>query len=105
MRRVAFDRAQFSDRFDVQNMVLTLCRSIASSRKRKLRELFAVATDEDGIPNFDFSDPGATPATPAEQKFLNDSDVLQYVALFLNTYSFFLRHQVASRRLTIFDLS
>ena len=49
------------------------------SRKRKLRELFAVATDEDGIPNYDPSDPDAPTATPAEQKFLNDFNILQYV--------------------------
>ncbi|KAH6627606.1 hypothetical protein F5144DRAFT_278672 [Chaetomium tenue] len=51
-------------------------RSIAFSRKRKLRELFAVATD-DGIPNHDPNDPDAPTATPAEQKFLNEFDILQ----------------------------
>jgi chromatin modification-related protein VID21 len=42
-----------------------------------LRELFAVATEVDGIPNFDFTDPDAPPTTTAEAKFLFDSDILQ----------------------------
>ncbi|KAK0646101.1 hypothetical protein B0T16DRAFT_153476 [Cercophora newfieldiana] len=49
--------------------------SILTSRKRKLRELFAIATDEDGIPSFDFSNIDGPPATAAEQKFLNDCDL------------------------------
>jgi chromatin modification-related protein VID21 len=62
--------------------VLTTCSSIASSRKRKLRELFAIAAaDRDGIPNFDLSDPDAPPTAPAEEKFLNEADILQYVTL------------------------
>ncbi|KAK3313756.1 hypothetical protein B0H66DRAFT_643249 [Apodospora peruviana] len=51
--------------------------SIVVSRKRKLRELFAVATEEDGIPNHDFSNPDAPPTTTAEAKFLFESDILQ----------------------------
>jgi chromatin modification-related protein VID21 len=62
--------------------MLTICSAIVTSRKRKLRELFAVATAVDGIPNFDFGDPDAPPATQAEAKFLFDSDILQYVSLF-----------------------
>ncbi|KAB5558132.1 hypothetical protein GE09DRAFT_1058198 [Coniochaeta sp. 2T2.1] len=53
------------------------CSAIVTSRKRKLRELFAVATEVDGIPNFDFADPDAPPTTQAEAKFLWDSDILQ----------------------------
>ncbi|OIW33684.1 hypothetical protein CONLIGDRAFT_652181 [Coniochaeta ligniaria NRRL 30616] len=53
------------------------CSAIVTSRKRKLRELFAVATEVDGIPNFDFSDPDAPPTTQSEAKFLWDSDILQ----------------------------
>jgi len=71
----------------VQKSVLTVCRSIASSRKRKLRELFAIATDEDGIPNYDYTDPDATPATLAEEKFLKESDIFLCVH---NTYMPFL---------------
>ncbi|KAM7192782.1 chromatin modification-related protein eaf-1 [Naviculisporaceae sp. PSN 640] len=51
--------------------------SIVTSRKRKLRELYAVATAEDGIPNFDFSDPDAPPPTEAEGKFLLECDISQ----------------------------
>ncbi|KAK4217388.1 chromatin modification-related protein eaf-1 [Rhypophila decipiens] len=51
--------------------------SILTSRKRKLRELFAVAADQDGIPNFDFSDPDAQPKAEAEAKFLFECDILQ----------------------------
>lgn len=47
------------------------------SRKRKLRELFAVATEVDGIPNYDFTDPDAPSTTRSEAKFLEDSDILQ----------------------------
>ena len=79
MRLVSIDRANFTDHFDVCCAILTCTSSIVLSRKRKLRELFAVATDQDGIPNFDFSNPDAPPATPAEAKFLIDSDILQYV--------------------------
>ncbi|KAK4447036.1 chromatin modification-related protein eaf-1, partial [Podospora aff. communis PSN243] len=49
--------------------------SIVRSRKRKLRELYAIATVEDAIPSFDFCDPDAPPTTPAEQKFLDDTDL------------------------------
>ncbi|KAJ4292135.1 RNA polymerase II transcription elongation factor SpEAF [Collariella sp. IMI 366227] len=52
-------------------------RSIATSRKRKLRELWAVATDEDGIPSLDLTDADAPAATPAEEKFLVASDILR----------------------------
>lgn len=58
-----------------------MCSAIVKSRKRKLRELFAVATEVDGIPNFDFSDPDALPITEAESKFLADCDISQYAPL------------------------
>jgi hypothetical protein len=84
VRIAAFDRAQFSDHFDGRHAALTIFRSIASSRKRKLRELFAVATDEhDGIPDLDSSDPDAPPTRPAESKFLAEFDICQYVPLCL----------------------
>jgi len=75
VRIISIDRAHFPDHFDVQSPLLTRCSSILTSRKRKLRELFAVATDEDGFPSFDFSDPDAPPITPLEQKFLNECDI------------------------------
>jgi hypothetical protein len=85
VRDASIDRAHFSRHFDVHKSVLTTCSSIASSRKRKLRELFAVATDHDGIPDYDFSDADAPWTTPAEEKFLNESDILQYVTPSQNT--------------------
>ncbi|KAK4662169.1 RNA polymerase II transcription elongation factor SpEAF [Podospora pseudopauciseta] len=51
--------------------------SIVQSRKRKLRELYAVATDEDGIPNLDLSNLDAAPTAPAETSFLIDTDFTQ----------------------------
>jgi hypothetical protein len=82
-------------------LVLIVCRSIASSRKRKLRELFAVATDQDGIPNFDFSDPDAPTTTPAEEKFLNDCDILRYVPLPSSIMLVLLRHDHVASSLGI----
>ena len=59
--------------------MLTCGSSIVQSRKRKLRELFLVATGDDGIPTLDFSDPDALPTTTAEAGFLFECDILQYV--------------------------
>lgn len=63
----------------MQKWWLIRCSAIVQSRKRKLRELFAIATQVDGIPNLDFSDPDAPPVNDAEAKFLADCDILQYV--------------------------
>lgn len=60
-------------------MVLTPLSAIVLSRKRKLRELFVVATEADGLPNVDLSNPDAPPTTPAEIRFLQECDILQYV--------------------------
>lgn len=59
--------------------MLIICSSIVKSRKRKLRELYHVATDGDGSPADDLTDLNAPPTTPAEAKFLLESDLLQYV--------------------------
>ena len=59
--------------------MLTRCSSIVTSRKRKLRELYAVATDEDGFPNYDLIEFDTRPASPGEAKFLFDCEILQYV--------------------------
>ncbi|EOO02802.1 putative myb and hsa domain protein [Phaeoacremonium minimum UCRPA7] len=45
--------------------------------QRKLRELYHVATEPNGLPNFDFTNPDAPPTTPGENQFLVDSDILQ----------------------------
>lgn len=54
--------------------------AIVTSRKRKLRELFAVATQADTLPDDGFANPDAPAATPAEWQFLQASDILQYVS-------------------------
>lgn len=76
---ISIDRANFSDHFDMGIVVLTMRSAIVTSRKRKLRELFAVASVVDGVPNYNFKDPDAPPTTPAESQFLIDCDILQYV--------------------------
>jgi chromatin modification-related protein VID21 len=53
--------------------------AIVASRKRKLRELFAVATHAEGLPHDGFSKPDAPPSTQAELDFLQGNDILQYV--------------------------
>ncbi|POR39072.1 Chromatin modification-like protein EAF1 [Tolypocladium paradoxum] len=53
------------------------CSAIVTSRKRKLRELFAVATQVDALPDDGFANPDAPAATPAEWQFLQASDILQ----------------------------
>jgi chromatin modification-related protein VID21 len=55
------------------------CSSIARSRKRKLRELFAVATAPDGVPTHSVADPDAQLTNAAEIQFLERCDVLKYV--------------------------
>jgi hypothetical protein len=56
------------------------CSSIVQSRKRKLRELYSIATGDDAFPSLDFSNLDAPPTAAAEQKFLHECDILQYVA-------------------------
>ncbi|KXH48864.1 hypothetical protein CNYM01_04880 [Colletotrichum nymphaeae SA-01] len=51
--------------------------SIVTSRKRKLRQLFAVATEGDALPTNDFANPDAPPATAAEIQFLQGCDISQ----------------------------
>lgn len=54
--------------------------AIVTSRKRKLRELFAVASQVDPLPDDGFANPDAPAATPAEWQFLQASDIVQYVS-------------------------
>jgi chromatin modification-related protein VID21 len=61
--------------------------AITRSRKRKLRELFAVATAEDGIPTGVPTDPDAPPTSDTEARFLEGNDILQYV-VFLSSKHF-----------------
>lgn len=78
VRTPPFDRAGSSDSDDINFVVLTLLSSIVRSRKRKLRELFAVATTTDGVPKYSLANPDVPPLTPAEQDFLRQCDILQY---------------------------
>ena len=59
--------------------MLMAASSIGTARKRKLRELYSVATEADAAPNPIFKDGDATAASPPELSFLLDSDILRYV--------------------------
>ena len=61
--------------------MLTGLSAIVTSRKRKLRELFAVATQVDTLPTDAFVNADAPAATAAEWQFLQANDILQYVSL------------------------
>jgi hypothetical protein len=61
-----------------QNLYANNCSGIVTSRKRKLREIYAISGTEDAIPN-SFATLEAPPTTTAETKFLELSDILQYV--------------------------
>lgn len=53
--------------------------SIRQSRKRKLKELYRVATVLNGIPNFAPGQLDAPPTDEAEAKFLDANDILKSV--------------------------
>ncbi|CAM1502935.1 Fc.00g077110.m01.CDS01 [Cosmosporella sp. VM-42] len=53
------------------------CSSIVTSRKRKLRELFAVASQVESVPNDVLANPDAPTTTAAEWQFLQANDVFQ----------------------------
>lgn len=73
---VAFEREKFCDHFDIDSMVLIFRSSIVTARKRKLRELYAVATESDGIPSYDTTSLDAKPPNAAETQFLFQTDIL-----------------------------
>lgn len=75
-----FDRAQLPGSGDAKFVVLTPCSAIVRSRKRKIRELFAVATVEDGIPSVSLVNLDAPPTNAAESKYLDASDLSKYVS-------------------------
>ncbi|POS84355.1 hypothetical protein EPUL_003962, partial [Erysiphe pulchra] len=50
---------------------------IVKSRKRKLREFFAVCDNSSTIPQLDISNPDTPPINPAEAHFLDVTDILQ----------------------------
>lgn len=55
------------------------CSGIVTSRKRKLREFFAVCDNEGPVPQTTYSSPDAPPTTAAEERFLDVTDILKYV--------------------------
>lgn len=73
------DRANFSAAKDIIFALLTPCSAIVASRKRKLRELFAVATGAEGQSHDGFANPDAPPATQAEGNFLQANEIIKYV--------------------------
>lgn len=83
----SFERADFSDQNEVLFAVLTACSAIVASRKRKLRELFAVATQTESLPQDAFANPDAPATTAAEWQFLQTSEILQCVSLNLMFFS------------------
>lgn len=75
-------RAGSCDHFDVNFMVLTPLRSIRASRKRKLHEVYCVATQVDALPLVASVADDSQPATVEESKFHDDNVILQYVSPF-----------------------
>lgn len=59
--------------------MLMALSSIVTSRKRKLRELFAVATQVESLPHPVLTNPDAPTSTQAEWGFLQANDIFQYV--------------------------
>ncbi|KPM37705.1 Chromatin modification-related protein EAF1 [Neonectria ditissima] len=57
--------------------MLMASSSIVTSRKRKLRELFAVATQVESLPHPVLANPDAPTTTPAEWQFLQANDIFQ----------------------------
>lgn len=72
-------RGNLCDHFDANFVVLTACSSIRASKKRKLREVYCVATQRDALPLANPSANDAKPPTQEEWLFLNDNAVLKYV--------------------------
>jgi hypothetical protein len=73
----SLDRAIFSHLNDIIFVVLTPYSAIITSRKRKLRELFAVATHAESIVKDAFPNTDAPPTTQAEADFLLANDISQ----------------------------
>ena len=75
----SIERADFSDHGHLFFGMLTYFSSIVTSRKRKLRELFAVATQSEGLPHPVLTNLDAPTTTSAEWQFLQANDIIQYV--------------------------
>lgn len=59
-------------------LMLINCSGIVLSRKRKLRELYAVCDNEFPIPQIDLTKPDAPPFNSKEAQFLERTDILRY---------------------------
>jgi chromatin modification-related protein VID21 len=55
------------------------CSGIVTSRKRKLREFFAVCDNEGPVPQIKYRHPDAPATSIAENRFLEVTDILKYV--------------------------
>jgi hypothetical protein len=73
------ESALFSDHFDTGFGMLTCRSSIVTSRKRKLRELYAIAYAPEGLAGLNSIIADDPAATPGEIKFLADADLSLYV--------------------------
>lgn len=73
------DRARSSDSNETIFALLTHASSIVTSRKRKLRELYDVATPDHGGPNAASANYDAPTPSQAELQFLHHCDILKYV--------------------------
>jgi hypothetical protein len=72
-------RANPCDHFGVIFACLNACSSIRASKKRKLREVYCVATQQDELPLLDPTASEVENPTSEEGRFLNDNAVLKYV--------------------------
>jgi len=77
----AFESARAGASMHVGIMVLIIGSGIVTSRKRKLREFFAVCDNDGPIPHINLENIDAPPTNAAEAHFLEVTDILQYVAL------------------------
>lgn len=102
---VPLDRAQLPGPGDTNFVVLTPRSAIVRSRKRKIRELFAVATVEDGIPSLSLVNPDAPPTNAAESKYLDACDLSKYVSYACMPNFFLFRPRPALAALRIADLA
>lgn len=66
------------DNFDTQFGVLTLRSSIRTSRKRRLHELYCLATQVDSLPHVGSIADDSPFTTAEESRFHDDNTVLQY---------------------------
>lgn len=70
-------RSRINVRINLRSNDTDICSEIVKSRKRKLRELYAVCQSEEPLPQVNLSDD--TPPGSAEARFLEVSDILKYV--------------------------